>query len=80
MINLLPHHRFHIPNSLAILAALLLVVSSIVGFEANREAYSSGQENGNSVKASSTETDSISDSVENKSRGLNVRSLLFRRG
>lgn len=80
MINLLPHHRFHIPNSLAILAALLLVISSIVGFEANQEANSTSQENGISVKAGSTGTDSISDPVENKSRGINVRSLLFRRG
>jgi hypothetical protein len=80
MINLLPHHRFHIPNSLALFAAFILIVSSVVGFETNQEAYSSGPENGHSMKTDSSETGSISDTVEHKSNGLNIGSLLFHRG
>jgi hypothetical protein len=80
MINLLPHYRVHIPNSLAIAAALVLVISSVVGFKANQEVFTSGQESTHSVKTNNSETSNISDSVEPKSRGLNIGSLLFRRG
>ncbi len=80
MMNLLPHHRFHIPNSLAIFAAVLLLITSVVGFESNQAAHSSGQEATTSIKANSDSNDSISDSAEHKRRGLNLGLLLFRRG
>ena len=80
MTNLLPHHRLHIPNSLAIFAAVLLLVTSVVGFESNQEVYSSGQEATTSIKANSDSNNSISDSAEHKRRGLNLGLLLFRRG
>lgn len=94
MMNLLPHHRFHIPNSLAIFAAVLLLVTSVVGFETNQEKVRpgigreaglgqinfSGQESTTSIKAGSDSNDSISDSAEHKRRGLNLGLLLFRRG
>ena len=80
MMNLLPHHRFHIPNSLAIFAAVLLLVTSVVGFETNQNIYSSDQEATPSTKVSTNTNDSINDSAEHKRRGLNLGLLLFRRG
>ena len=80
MMNLLPHHRLHIPNSLAVFAAVLLMVTSVVGFEVNQEVNSSNRESIISVKAESTEKSRISDSVKQKRRGLNLGLPLFRRG
>ena len=80
MMNLLPHHRFHIPNGLAVFAALLLLVTSVVGFETNQEVFSSGQDVTPSIKVEINTNDSINDSAENKRRGLNLGLLLFRRG
>lgn len=80
MINLPSHHRVQIPNSLAIAAALVLVISSIVGFDSNQEAGSSERASMPTANANSVETDSISGTVENKPRGINIGSLLFRRG
>ena len=76
MMNLLPHHRIQVPNSLAIFAALLLLISSVAGFESNQEAVSSGQETKISAKAD----DTINNVVKSKSRGLKLGLLLFRRG
>ena len=80
MMHLLPHHRIHIPNGLAMFAALLLLIISVTGFETNQEVYSSGQEVKSSAKIESNGGDSISDAVEHKRRGLNLGLLLFRRG
>ncbi len=80
MMNLIPHHRFHIPNSLAMFAALLLLVSSVVGFESTQDVYSSGQEIMPSTNLENTESDSTNDAAEHKSRSLNLGLLLFRRG
>ncbi len=79
MLNLLPHRRLHIPNGLAIFAALLLIGSSIVGYETTQGVYSSSQETRTSAKAENAETDRINDTVERKSRGLKLGLLLFRR-
>jgi len=78
MIKLLKHSRIQIPNSLAIVAAFVLVVSSIVGFEGNRQFYSSAQDNGRTVQTDNAGTDSISNATGKKSRRLNIGSLLFR--
>ena len=80
MMNLFPQHRFHIPNSLAMFAALLLLVISVVGFESNHEVYSSGQETMTSAKVIKAEKNSVNAAAEHKSRGLNLGLLLFRRG
>ena len=80
MTNLLPHHRFHIPNGLAVFAALLLLASSVVGFDSNQEGYSASQETMTAVKASNANNDKVNDSAGQKSRGLNLGLLLFRRG
>jgi hypothetical protein len=79
MIKLLKHHRIHIPNSLAMLAALVLVVSSVVGFETRQEVYSSAQASTPSAQADNTGTDSIGNSADAKPRGISIGSLLFRR-
>jgi len=80
MLNLTPHHRLHVPNGLAILAAVLLLVSSFVGNNTNQEAYSSGADSTAAMKMENTDGNRVNDSAEHKSRGLNLGSLLFRRG
>jgi len=79
MLNLLPHRRLHIPHGLAIFAALLLIASSIVGYETSQGVYSSSHETRTSAKAENAENDRINDAVERKSRGLKLGLLLFRR-
>ncbi len=76
MKTLLPHHRLQIPNSLAMLAAVLLLVTSVVGFNTNQEVFTSEQNTTPSIKVDT----GINDSAENKRRGLNLGLLLFRRG
>ena len=80
MTKLRPRHRFHLPNGMAIFAALLLLISSVVGFEVDQEAYPSGHEATASASVESTESDAINDAANHKSRGLNLGLLLFRRG
>ena len=80
MMNLLPNHRLHIPNSLAIFAAVLLLVTSVVGFESNRGTNYSDQETTITLKVNTDTNEGISDSAEHKRRGLNLGLLLFRRG
>jgi hypothetical protein len=79
MMHLIPHNRIHIPNVLAILAAVLLLISSVAGVETNQEIYSSGQEIKSSAGIESKKDDSINDVVENKRRGLNFGLSLFHR-
>lgn len=79
MLNLRPHRRLHIPNGLAIFAALLLIGSSIVGYETSQSMYSSNQETRTSASAENAEGDHVNDAVERKSRGLKLGLLLFRR-
>jgi len=76
MLNLLPHRRLHVPHGLAILAVLLLIGSSLVGYEASHEVFSSSQETSTTAKA---DNDPVNDAVERKSRGLKLGLLLFRR-
>ena len=70
MMNLRPHHRVHIPNTLAIFAVVLLLISSATGFVTSQEADASGQQV--SVKGDSTGNESINTSASKKSRGLNL--------
>lgn len=79
MMNLLQHHRFHIPNGLAIFAALLLLVTSVIGFENGQEGYSSNQATISPVDLECADTDYANEAMENKPRGLNLGLLLFRR-
>ena len=76
MMNLRPHHRIQVPNSLAFFAALLLLISSVAGFETNQEAVTSGPK----IKVSAGVDDTIDNAVKSKSSGLKLGLLLFRRG
>ena len=80
MTNLLPNHRIHIPNRLAMLAALLLLISSVVGYENNQDVHSSGQLVAPSSNVDSADHDAIEDTNQQTRRGLNLGLLLFRRG
>lgn len=80
MTNLKPTHRFHIPNGLAIFAALLLLGSSVVGYESNQGLNSAGQGVVPASKVDSTDADGSDDAARYTRRGLNLGLLLFRRG
>ncbi|MBT8076644.1 MAG: hypothetical protein KJN61_09250 [Gammaproteobacteria bacterium] len=74
------HRRLRIPNSLAMVAALLLLITSVTGFESNREVNPSAQETVNAAKPESAGKNNVNDGVETKRRGLNLGFLLFRSG
>lgn len=80
MMNLIPHHRVHIPNTLAIFAVVLLLISSATGLDTSREVDASGQQATVSAKADNAGNESINTSASTKSRRLNIGLLLFRRG
>jgi hypothetical protein len=80
MMNLRPHHRIHIPNTLAIFAVVLLLITSATGFEVNQEANPSDHQTTHSTQADNNGIERISTSASKKSRGLNLGLLLFRRG
>ena len=80
MTNLPRHHRFHLPNGLAIFAAVLLLISSVASFEDDQVMNSSGHETAPSTKIESVESGTVSNTSNRKSRGLNLGLLLFRRG
>ena len=78
MMNLLHRHRAHIPNGFAILAALMLLVSSVYGINSTQTTDSTAQQ----TVAATTETGGSSageDLGPKKRRGLNLGLLLFRR-
>jgi len=78
MLNLRPHHRVRIPNSLAIFAVLLLLVSGFAGFQTRQEANYSGLQTTLSTQAEKTESDSINNATKTRSSGLKLDFLLFR--
>jgi len=80
MLNLTPHHRIHIPNSLAIVAVLLLLIVSAANFESVRDTISPDPENTISTHAEGAARDNGINATTKKSRGLNLGLLLFRRG
>lgn len=79
MMNLIHHHRLHVPNTLAVFAAVLLLISVAVGYDNTRDGYSSSQETTSSTKIEVSGDENISDAIENKGRGLKLGLLLFRR-
>ena len=80
MLKLRLKQKFRIPNGLAVFAALLLLVTSIAGFEANRGAVTSGQNFKPGMETETAQSKGVEDVVERKSRRLNLGLLLFRRG
>ncbi|MCW8926388.1 MAG: hypothetical protein OQJ84_09040 [Xanthomonadales bacterium] len=79
MLNLLKHHRIHIPNGLAILAAVLLLASSTVGYKANQDLQASDQQSVTTAKIETGDNGLSGDAAKPKRRGLNLGLLLFRR-
>jgi len=79
MMNLIHHHRLHVPNTLAVFAAVLLLISVVVGYDNTLDGYSSSQETTSSTSIEVTGDENISDAIENKRRGLKLGLLLFRR-
>ncbi len=80
MLNLTPHTRFHVPNGLAMLAAVLLLASSVTTVRHDTEAPSSSADTNSAIQLESVEKNTVPDTVEEKRRGLNLDFLLFRRG
>ena len=79
MLNLLHHHRVHVPNGLAMFAAILLLASSAIGYNANQDLQTQNQQDVTTANVETSESDMGSDVVEPKRRGLNLGLLLFRR-
>ena len=80
MMNLRPHHRIQVPNGLAILAVLMLLISAAANFETRQETNSSGQEAVMSAEVDNGGSVGVNNAAQSKSRGLNLGLLLFRRG
>lgn len=80
MLNLRPRYRIHIPNSLAVVAVLLLLIVSAANFVNVNGAVSAGQENSISTSAEGAPSDKVINASGKKPRGLNPGLMLFRRG
>jgi hypothetical protein len=59
---------------------LFLLISAVANFETNQEEVTSGQETVISAKAEDSGNDGLETATGNRSRGLNLGLLLFRRG
>ena len=79
MLNLIPHHRLHVPNGLAVLAAVLLLAISVANFNSGSNTDPSGAKTSHAAPVESSESENINDGIVSKRRGLNLGSLLFRR-
>ena len=79
MMNLLPHHRLHIPNGLAVFAAIMLLVTSAVGFGGSQDTNPAGKDITATATVKTTDNADMNSSIENKRRGLKLGLLLFRR-
>jgi hypothetical protein len=81
MLNLTPHRRFQIPNGLAVFAAVLLIGSSIAGF--NKTPNDIGVINDGDpvsvVKEIDKDIASIGESVKKNGRVLKLGLQLFQR-
>ena len=80
MMNLRPHHRIQVPNGLAILAVLMLLISAAANFETRRETNSSDQEAVMSAEVDKGGSEGVNNAAKSRSGGLNLGLLLFRRG
>jgi hypothetical protein len=77
MIRLTPQHRFHVSNRAAMLAALLLVITSFASFSSGSSHDQKYVEN---AQAASTQTsEKVANQTSNK-RKLNLSLLLIGRG
>ena len=81
MLNLTPHRRLKIPDGLAILAAVLLIGSSVVGVSSNENTLATVDECDITLTVKNIESDFkvIDDAVKHKSHVLKLGLQLFRR-
>ena len=79
MLNTAPHNRFHIPNGLAILAAVILLLSSAVSENTDSDIQASGTDSMASGQIESTDDRKLNDTAGHKRRGIKLGHLLFRR-
>ncbi len=77
MIKLTPQRKYHVSNRLAILAALVLAITSYVGF-VNGTAFDREYVEHASVAESQQESQAVDTTV--KKRKLNISLLLFGHG
>ena len=80
MLNIKPHHRLHIPNGLAAIAAVMLLVTGYAGYNTRQDIHTSGAESTPSLQVESTDDSNVIDSADHKRRGIDLGVLLFRRG
>jgi len=66
------------PNSLAIFAVMMLLISVVANTEISQEAVSSGQQT--TISAKTADSKFFDTSTKSKSSRLNLGLLLFRRG
>lgn len=81
MLNLTPHRRFHIPNGLAVVAAVLLIGSSLVSINAAPKNTLAMDDCDKQSLVTSVEQDIsiISDNVKQNSHVLKLGLQLFQR-
>jgi len=79
MLNLLKHHRIHVPNGLAMFAAILLLASSAIGYNATQDLQTPDRQIAANAEVETSQSDLGGDAVEKKRRSLNLGLLLFRR-
>ena len=79
MLNLLKHHRIHVPNGLAMFAAILLLASSAIGYNTTQDLQTPDRQDVTTAKVETGESDMGGDVAEPKRRSLNLGLLLFRR-
>ncbi len=77
MITLTPNRKYHVSNRLAVLAALVLAISSYIGF-VNGTAFDPEYVEHANVAASNQGNQAAEPAV--KKRKLNISSLLFGHG
>jgi hypothetical protein len=80
MLNLRPHHRIHIPNSLAVVAVLLLLIVSAANFVSVNDGVSAGQASDIPASAEGASNGNAINASAKKSKGINLGLMLFRRG
>ncbi len=78
--NFITQHRVRIPNSLAIIAAVMLLGSSVADFSGKQDGYTSAPDDRPKAEAGKQGNDVIDNSAKHHRRGLNLGLLLFRHG
>jgi hypothetical protein len=79
MMKLVPHHRRHISNRLAMVAAVLLLISTATGYDTTAELPSNAANATPSEKVDVDLSEDTNQTANQERRGLNLSLVLFRR-